>query len=143
MSNIISCKKFRRNINDFTFPSTEQHYEVISTRIGIVHVQEFSLHVFYAIKNCIKYEQKYFNLPLYNILIYVINVINVVNVINIINVINVVNVINVINVPSQHPCDRPLCSLVNCSYVCKYMNIAASHRDAALFINLSGALRRV
>ena len=35
------------NINDFTFPSTEQRYKVISTCIGNVHVQEFSLHVFF------------------------------------------------------------------------------------------------
>ena len=51
MSNIISCRKFRRNINDFTLPSTEQRYKVKSTCIDIVHVQKFSLHVFFAIKN--------------------------------------------------------------------------------------------
>ena len=28
------------NINDFTFPSTEQRYKVISTCISNVHVQE-------------------------------------------------------------------------------------------------------
>ena len=69
---------------------------------------------FFAVKNYIKYEQKYFNLLLYNILI------------------------QVINVPSLHPCARSLRSLVSCSYICKNMNISASHRDAALFRNLSG-----
>ena len=34
-------------MNDFTFPNTEQRYKVISTYIGIVHEQEFSLHVFF------------------------------------------------------------------------------------------------
>ena len=43
----------------------------------------------------------------------------------------------VINVPSLQPCDRSLCNLVSCNYICKYINITASHRDAALFRDLS------
>ena len=45
--------------------------------------------------------------------------------------------IQVINVPSLQPCDRSLCSLVSSSYICKYINITASHKDAALFRDLS------
>ena len=38
------------NNNDFTYPSTKQCYKIISTCIGIVHAQEFSLHVFFCYK---------------------------------------------------------------------------------------------
>ena len=44
----------------------------------------------------------------------------------------------IINIHALHPCARSLCSLVSCSYICKYINITASHRDAALFRDLSG-----
>ena len=57
------------NINDFTFSSAEQRYTA-STCIGLVYTQEYSLHEFYAIKKLIKYEQKYFNLPLCKIYWY-------------------------------------------------------------------------